>query len=48
MIRRILFVLAASLPMLAAAQKNVVDEIVWVVGDEPILLSDIEEVRISS
>ena len=48
MIRKILFVLVAMLPVLAAAQKNVVDEIVWVVGDEPILLSDIEEVRISS
>lgn len=48
MIRKILSVLVAMLPVLAAAQKNVVDEIVWVVGDEPILLSDIEEVRISS
>ncbi len=30
------------------AQKNVVDEIIWVVGDQPILLSDVEEARISS
>lgn len=29
-------------------QKNVVDEVVWVVGDAPILLSDIEEARISA
>ena len=31
----------------AFAQKNVVDEVIWVVGDEPILLSDVEETRIS-
>lgn len=31
----------------ALAQSNVVDQVVWVVGDEPILLSDIEETRIS-
>lgn len=30
------------------AQKNIVDEVIWVVGDDPILLSDVEEVRISS
>lgn len=36
------------LPPLAAAQKNVVDEVIWVVGDEPILLSDVEEARISA
>ena len=35
-------------PLLAAAQKNVVDEVIWVVGDEPILLSDVEEARISA
>ena len=29
------------------AQKNTVDEVIWVVGDEPILLSDVEETRIS-
>lgn len=38
----------ACLPLLAAAQKNVVDEVIWVVGDEPILLSDVEEARISA
>lgn len=32
----------------AWAQTNVVDEVIWVVGDDPILLSDVEEVRISS
>lgn len=36
------------LPLLAAAQKDVVDEVIWVVGDEPILLSDVEEARISA
>lgn len=28
-------------------RKNVVDEVIWVVGDEPILLSDVEEARVS-
>lgn len=28
-------------------KKNVVDEVIWVVGDSPILLSDVEEARIS-
>ena len=36
------------LPLLASAQKNVLDEVIWVVGDEPILLSDVEEARISA
>lgn len=31
-----------------AAQDNVVDEVVWVVGDEPILKSDIEVTRIQA
>lgn len=35
-------------PLTIGAQKNVVDKVVWVVGDEPILLSDVEETRISS
>lgn len=29
-------------------EKNVVDEVIWVVGDEPILRSDVEEARISA
>lgn len=29
------------------AQTNTVDQIIWIVGDEPILLSDVEETRIS-
>lgn len=28
-------------------KKNIVDEVIWVVGDSPILLSDVEEARIS-
>lgn len=36
----------SSLP--AIAQDNIIDEVVWVVGDEPILKSDVEESRISS
>lgn len=48
MIKKTLIALAAILPTLSFAQKNVVDEIIWVVGNEPILLSDVEEMRISS
>lgn len=48
MFKRILLTLIAILPLMAEAQKNVVDEIIWVVGGEPILLSDVEEMRISS
>ena len=42
--------LLALLPLSAVAQSerpNVVDEVIWVVGDTPILLSDVEETRIS-
>ena len=40
--------LLALSPMLGFAQTNIVDENIWVVGNEPILLSDVEETRISS
>lgn len=40
--------LLALSPMLGFAQTNIVDEIIWVVGNESILLSDVEETRISS
>lgn len=40
--------LLALSPMLGFAQTNIVDEIIWVVGNKPILLSDVEETRISS
>lgn len=52
--KHILLVLAAFLcSTMVFAQgetkkkKNVVDEVIWVVGDAPILLSDVEEARIS-
>lgn len=48
MLKKILLILSAAFPLTALAQKNVIDEIIWVVGDEPILLSDVEETRISS
>lgn len=49
MIKKIFAIAAFTLvPMLSMAQKNVVDQIIWVVGNEPILLSDIEETRITA
>lgn len=48
--RILLFIVALLCSTLSFAQnarKNVVDEVIWVVGDEPILLSDVEEARIS-
>lgn len=42
----LLSVLALSPVILMHAQHNVVDEVIWVVGDDPILLSDVEEARI--
>lgn len=51
MYNKLLLVIAAFLCSAFAfsqnARKNVVDEVIWVVGDEPILLSDVEEARIS-
>lgn len=48
MIKNLFFAFLTLFPSAMFAQKNVVDEIIWVVGDEPILLSDVEEMRISS
>ena len=48
MYKKLFSTLLAFLPVFAFAQKNVVDEIIWVVGNEPILLSDVEEMRISA
>lgn len=44
------FVIVAllSAAVMSVVSKNVVDEVVWVVGDEAILLSDVEEQRIRS
>ena len=33
---------------LTIAQNNVIDEVVWVVGDEPILKSDVEQARLEA
>lgn len=40
--------LALSTSFAQTTKKNVVDEVIWVVGDSPILLSDVEEQRIAS
>ena len=48
MSKKLLGALLALTPMFGFAQTNIVDEIIWVVGNEPILLSDVEETRISS
>ncbi len=42
----LLFYLFTFLPL--SAQQNVVDEVIWVVGDEPILKSDVEVTRIQA
>ena len=45
----ILILLAVLLPMISAAQdNNIIDEVIWVVGDEPILKSEVEEQRLAS
>lgn len=44
--RHTLSLFAVLLSLLSMAQKNVVDEVVWVVGDEAILRSDIEKRRL--
>lgn len=45
---KIALLICFFLQLPAWAQQNVVDEVIWLVGDDPILLSDVEEVRISS
>ncbi len=44
----VLCVLMLCLGVTAFAQDNVVDEVVWIVGDEPILKSEVEEARLSA
>ena len=44
--RYTLCLFAALFSLLSVAQKNVIDEVVWVVGDEAILRSDIEKRRL--
>lgn len=46
--KKFLSMLLGLAPVFAVAQTNVVDQVIWVVGNEPILLSDVEETRISS
>lgn len=44
-IKIIFFLMALSAVQFAVSQNNVIDEIVWVVGDEAILKSEVEEYR---
>lgn len=44
----ILATLAVLLTATAVAQDNIIDEVVWVVGDEPILKSEVEEQRLAA
>ncbi|MCI6643200.1 MAG: peptidylprolyl isomerase [Bacteroidales bacterium] len=46
--KQILLVFSLLISTMAMAQRSTIDKVVWVVGNEPILLSDIEEMRISS
>lgn len=44
MLLAIISVMAAQ----AQNNNNVIDEVIWVIGDDPILLSDVEEVRVQA
>ena len=44
----VLFALVALTTTVANGQDNVIDEVVWVVGDEAILKSEVEEARLSA
>ena len=47
MYRKILILLSAVLSIgIASGQKNVIDEVIWIVGDEAILRSEVEEERL--
>jgi peptidyl-prolyl cis-trans isomerase SurA len=41
-----LFLLLSIVPFKMLAQKNIVDEVIWVIGDESILKSEVEEQRL--
>ncbi len=43
--KRILLAILLCLSVISYAQNNVIDEIIWVVGDEAILKSDVEDMR---
>ncbi len=42
-----LLIVLAAFSIQSVAQNNVLDEVVWIVGDEPILKSDVEIMRLS-
>ncbi|MEG0646399.1 MAG: peptidylprolyl isomerase, partial [Bacteroides sp.] len=44
----VLFALTLAASVATYGQDNVIDEVVWVVGDEAILKSDVEEARLAS
>ena len=46
MVRFFVFVCFTLCSLFLGAQNNVIDEVVWVVGDEPIFKSDVEMTRI--
>ena len=46
--KRILLMLYSVFTLSSIAQLNVVDEVIWIVGDDPILLSDVEETRLQA
>ena len=41
-------IISMIVPQTAEAQNNVIDEVVWVVGDEPILKSEVEAMRLQA
>ena len=46
--KRIMLTLLSVFTLYSYAQLNVVDEVIWIVGDDPILLSDVEETRLQA
>lgn len=46
--RKLLFLLSMVFAIVAEAQNNTIDEVIWVVGDEAILKSDVENARIDA
>lgn len=46
--KRIMLTLLSVFTLCSYAQLNVVDEVIWIVGDDPILLSDVEETRLQA
>lgn len=46
--KKILLALSLLVSTITVAQRSTIDKVIWVVGNEPILLSDVEEMRISS